>query len=221
MKMIERRVLSKEEQDIRTGLQELHNKVQQAIESVCTALTRLDSALCESIIANDKAINAQHNQIQQTCLTTIATQQPVAVDLRLLIAGLQISSELERIADYVSGIAANIINMANNEPLENIDDVLAMANAGKSMLQQAIQAYQANDHELAITVAGQDRKIDDMQTQISNDIIQQMCKNTSLVPFGTGMLWIVHSLERIGDRATNICEQIVYIKKGEILDLNC
>jgi len=218
--MIERRVLSKDEQQIRDGLQQLSEMVQTAIDNACKALADLDTSLCNTIITGDEKINAQHNEIEQLCLTTIATQQPVATDLRVLVAAMHISVELERMADYASGIAKTIIKMANEKPVEGIDKVMLMANACKDILQQAIQAYLAYDSEQAMTVAGKDQEIDNMQTKISDGIIQQMCQNNSLVPFGSCLLWIVHNLERIGDRATNICEQIVYVKMGETPDLN-
>jgi phosphate transport system protein len=218
--MIERRVLSKDEQDIRDGLQKLSEMVQTAIDQACQALADLDTSLGEAIIAGDAAINALQADIEQQCLTTIATQQPVATDLRVLVAALHISVELERMADYAASIGKTIIKMANEKPIDDISEVLQMANSCKNMLRQAIQAYMAYDSERAVNIAEQDGEIDNMQTRISNNIIQQMCVNTSLVPFGSCLLWIVHNLERLGDRATNICEQIVYIKSGKFVDLN-
>ncbi|MCG6969769.1 MAG: phosphate signaling complex protein PhoU [Gammaproteobacteria bacterium] len=218
--MIERRVLSKEEQQIRDRLLQLSEAVQTSIDSVCTALASLDTNACEIIITNDNNINAQQNIIENEVLAAIATQQPVATDLRILVAALHISVELERIADHVSGIAKTIIKIKNHEPVNCIDDVLNMAKACQDMLNQAIQAYMTYDAESAIAIAAKDQQIDTTQTQISNSIIQQMCENVALVPFGSCMLWIVHAIERIGDRTTNICEQTAYIKQGEILDLN-
>jgi phosphate transport system protein len=218
--MIERRILSKEELNIRDGLQQLSDAVQTAIASVCDALNTLDIPLCESIVVNDKTINTQYSNIEQICLTTIATQQPVATDLRVLVAALHINVELERIADHMASIAKSIIKMANETPLDEIGEVIKMANVSKDMLHQAIQAYITSDFEQALVIAEKDREIDDMQTRISNDIIKKMCENTSLVPYGSYLLWIVHGLERVGDRATNICEQIVYVKKGVVPDLN-
>jgi phosphate transport system protein len=110
--------------------------------------------------------------------------------------------------------------MANEKPIDDIGEVLQMADSCQNMLRQAIQAYMAYDSERAVNIAEQDGEIDNMQTRISNNIIQQMCVNTTLVPFGSCLLWIVHNLERLGDRATNICEQIVYIKSGKFMDLN-
>ncbi|MGD8591506.1 MAG: phosphate signaling complex protein PhoU [Gammaproteobacteria bacterium] len=218
--MIERRVLSKDEQGIRDGLQKLSEMVQTAIDQACRALADLDTSLGEAIIAGDAAINAQQADIEQQCLTTIATQQPVATDLRVLVAALHISVELERMADYAASIGKTIIKMANEKPIDDIGEVLQMADSCQNMLRQAIQAYMAYDSERAVNIAEQDGEIDNMQTRISNNIIQQMCVNTTLVPFGSCLLWIVHNLERLGDRATNICEQIVYIKSGKFMDLN-
>jgi phosphate transport system protein len=194
--------------------------VQTAIDQACRALADLDTSLGEAIIAGDAAINAQQADIEQQCLTTIATQQPVATDLRVLVAALHISVELERMADYAASIGKTIIKMANEKPIDDIGEVLQMADSCQNMLRQAIQAYMAYDSERAVNIAEQDGEIDNMQTRISNNIIQQMCVNTTLVPFGSCLLWIVHNLERLGDRATNICEQIVYIKSGKFMDLN-
>ena len=218
--MTDRRVLSRDEKQIRDELQVLSDMVQTAIENICDALNNLDIPLCEKIIANDQNINALHLRIEQDCFATIATQQPVAIDLRVLVAALHISIELERIGDYVAGMADSIIEIVKNEPVDNVSDVLIMIDKCKDMLQQAVQAYMNNDAELALTIAEKDIEIDNMQTQLSNNIIGNLCKKPSLVPFGSRLLWIIHSVERIGDRATNICEQIVYVKKAVVLDLN-
>jgi phosphate transport system protein len=218
--MIERRVLSKEEQQIRNKLTQLSETVQTTIGNACAALKTLDTTACDAIISNDKTINTQQNNIESEILATIATQQPVATDLRILVAALHISVELERIADHIAGIAKTIIKIAHEEPVDCINDVLAMAKACQEMLAQAVQAYLAYDAESAIAIAEKDRQIDATQTQISSHIIKHMCDNASLVPFGSCMLWIVHAIERIGDRTTNICEQTAYITQGEFIDLN-
>jgi len=218
--MTERRVLNRDENQIRNELQKLSDLVQTAIGNVCDALLNMDSALCEKIIADDKIINHQHHEIEQDCFTTIATQQPVATDLRVLTADLHISIELERIGDYVAGIAETIIKIAKEEPVAGTKEVLQMMTQCKEMLRQAVQAYISNDPDLAITVAKKDIEIDNQQTRISNDIIAQMKNTPALVPFGARMLWVVHGIERIGDRATNICEQIVYIQQGSVPNLN-
>jgi phosphate transport system protein len=218
--MTERRVLSQDENQIRSELQKLSDLVQTAIENISNALCNLDISLCEEIIANDQIINNLHLKIEQDCFTTVATQQPVAVDLRILTAGLHISIELERIADYVAGIAGTIIKIAKEVAVDNVNEVAEMLTKCKQMLQQAVQAYMSNDSELALTVAKKDAEIDDMQTQLSSETIKKMCKNPGLVPFGSRLLWIIHSIERIGDRATNICEQIVYIHQGVVPNLN-
>lgn len=218
--MTERRILSKEEQNIRKGIQELSNMVLKTIDDLHRALTGLDTSLCASIIANDKNINAQQAKIEQDCISTIATQQPVATDLRVLISALCLSVELERIADHLAGIADTIVKISEYEPVDSVSQVLAMAEKCGEMLGEAMQAYNTYDSERARTIAAKDREIDEMQDQLSNDIIQQMCNETNRVPFGSRLLWIVHSLERIGDRTTNICEQIVYISQGAFPDLN-
>jgi phosphate transport system protein len=217
---MEHRFLSREEQQIRDRLVTLSETVETAIDQACDALAALDIAACEALVNNDENINKQQNVIEKEVLTTIATQQPVATDLRILVAALHISVELERIADYAAGIARTTIKIAEEQPIAIGDDILTMAESCKVMLTQAIQAYTANDAESAVDIAKRDQQVDDYETKISNDIIEQMSKNVGLVPFGSRLLWIVHAIERIGDRVTNICEQIAYIKYAEVLDLN-
>lgn len=218
--MIERRVLSKEEQEIRDDLLRLSEMVRSAIDRVANALVTLDTTACETVVAGDKNVNALHNQIEAKVLTTIATQQPVATDLRVLVAAMHINLELERIADHIAGIAATIINIAKDQPVSDLENIVKMATDCNSMLEQAIQSYMAYDADQAVRIAALDQNIDSSQTVLTNHIIQQMCAQPSLVPFGSRVLWIVHAIERIGDRTTNICEQIAYIKHGEIPDLN-
>jgi phosphate transport system protein len=218
--MTERRVLGQDENLIQGELKNLSNLVLTAIENVCEALRKLDTSLCEKIIADDQLINNKHRIIEQDCFTTIATQQPVAVDLRMLGAALHLSIELERIGDHVAGMANTIIKIAKHEPMDNVDDVLEMMGKSKEMLQQAIHAYMSDNPELALTIAEKDTEIDDMQTRLSGDTIAKICETPNTAPFGTRLLWIIHNIERIGDHTTNICEQIVYIHQGEVPELN-
>lgn len=218
--MTERRVLNGDETQIRNELQKLSDLVLKTIDNVCEALVNLDVPLCEKIIANDQTVNDQYHKIEKDCFTAIATQQPVAIDLRVLTAALHIGIELERIGDYVAGIADTIIKIAKEEPIAIVDDVLQMMAQCKEMLNQAVLAYTGDNSEAALSAAQQDFEIDKLQAQLSNNIITQMSKSPSQIPFGARLLWIVHNIERIGDRATNICEQIVYIHQGTYPDLN-
>ena len=217
---MEHRFLSREEQQIRDRLATLSETVEMAIDRACDALASLDISACEELVKNDENINKQQHVIEKEVLTTIATQQPVATDLRILVAALHISVELERIADYAAGIARIIIKIADEQPIAVGDDILNMAESCKEMLTQAIQAYIANDAELAVNIAKRDQQVDDYETKLSNGIIEIISKDAALVPFGSRLLWIVHAIERIGDRVTNICEQIAYIKYAEVQDLN-
>ena len=218
--MTERRVLGRDEKQIQNEVQKLSNLVQTAIDNVSHALRNLDASLCDEIIVSDQTINELHLAIEQDCFATIATQQPVAIDLRVLASALHISIELERIGDYIAGIADTIRKIIKDTPMDSRNDVLDMLSNCKEMLRLAVQAYMNNDPDLAVTVAEKDVAIDKQQLQLSDHIIAQMRKDPAVVPFGSRLLWIVHSIERIGDRATNICEQVVYVHQGVVPNLN-
>lgn len=215
-----RGILSKEETELNQNINKLSDATLAALASAIQSLTNQDTKLAKSIVENDKHINQIQSHIQEMCISTIATQQPVATDLRVLVAILNIAAELERIADHAAGIANTVTKMAGAGAIDSLDDVVEMGNMCQSMLKNCMQAYFELDANLAKDVADSDDLLDQKQNQLTTNFLNKMCDDRDKITSGAFVLWIVHGLERIGDRATNICEQVLYIKNAEILDLN-
>ncbi|WP_455203955.1 phosphate signaling complex protein PhoU [Kaarinaea lacus] len=213
-------VLDKEEAQIKSKLQSLLEATQKALETAMVALQNSDTNLANEVIQQDVQTNKLHNAIESECLTTIATQQPVATDLRILIASMHIASELERIADHAVGIAETTKKTSDHSGCYNMESITKMADQCRNMLDRTMAAYFDHNPQLAEQIAADDADIDKMQSTITSELLTQMIENNSMVALGTYLLWIVHSLERIGDRITNICEQVIFIEKGISLDLN-
>jgi phosphate transport system protein len=219
--MTTRGLLSREERQIRDNLHTLSDMTLEAIGQSIEALQHNDPDLAKIIIENDQEINHIQALIEEECVATIATQQPVATDLRGLVAAMHIAVELERIGDYAAGIANTVLKMQANKITANfIDEITNMAGQCRNIMRSALAAYMDSDAVAAAKVAADDKNIDQTQNELSNKIIRYIGDHPDSITYGTHLLWAVHSLERIGDRATNICEQTLYIIRGEQVDLN-
>ncbi|PJF45976.1 MAG: phosphate transport system regulatory protein PhoU, partial [Candidatus Thermofonsia Clade 3 bacterium] len=166
-------------------------------------------------------INNKRRLIEQDCLVAIASQQPVAHDLRDIVAYMRIAGELERIGDYASDIAKSVLEL-NDSPLEplGLAEVLTMAETCLQMLDGVRQANAAGDAAQARTAAGLDDQLDARLRGLVSSTLDAMRGDAKLVDNGSRMLWIAHNLERCGDRTTNIAEQVIYRLEGVVEELD-
>ena len=198
----------------------LGSMAEQAVQDAVTALRQMDRKSARAIRKGDQQINEKRYQIEHETLVAIATQQPMARDLRLLAAILEIISELERIGDYAKGIAG-IVLMLDKEDVEiPKGDLKRMADLGMDMLHRALGAFLARDADTARAITPEDDKIDDLYNKIYRKLLKQMMADPSTVDNATRLMWAAHNLERLGDRVTNICERIVFVVTGEIKELD-
>jgi phosphate transport system protein len=198
----------------------LGSMAEQAVQDAVTALRQMDRKAARVIRKSDQQINEKRYQIEQETLVAIATQQPMARDLRLLAAILEIITELERIGDYAKGIAG-IVLMLDKEDVEiPKGELKRMADLGMNMLHRALGAFLARDADVARAITPEDDKIDDLYNKIYRKLLKQMMADPSTVDNATRMMWAAHNLERMGDRVTNICERIVFVVTGEIKELD-
>jgi phosphate transport system protein len=193
--------------------------VDRAIEKAVDSLVDRNVALAQEIIADDEAINQALRAIQEDCEVLIATQQPMAVDLRLILAIFSIATELERIGDYAEGIARLAIWLADEPPLKPYIDVPRMAALGREMLRGQLDAFLNRDLEAAQALAQADDEIDALYDQVYRELLLFMVQDPKTIARATHLLWVAHNLERIGDRTTNLGEQVVYLVKGEVVEL--
>ncbi len=195
--------LDREWDTIRTDLFRLGDRVDAAIDRAITALINQDKRLARDVVDADQTINTRRYQLEDACLTTIVRQQPVARDLRRLIAAMHVAGELERMADLAEGVANIVLKIAGptHLPLGNFD---RMAQAVRPMLRCCLYAFAYDDIEQADRVAVMDDKIDQYYQQNIRTLLTYMLEDAAVVPEATYLLWVSHNLERIGDRCVNV-----------------
>jgi phosphate transport system protein len=215
-----RRVLAREERAIHTEILEMARLAGTAFDEAVESLRAQDAERAERVIRDDGAINALRRQVERECLFAIASQQPVARDLRALVAGLLIASDLERIADHAAGIAKIVLEMDPSDVSGPMEKLWTMAGVARRMLDVVTTAYDAADAELARSAGVLDSELDDLHEQCLATLVMQLATAADVHSRATHLLWIVHKLERIGDHATNVAERVVFLVSGETPELN-
>jgi len=191
-----------------------------AIAKSLEALAKRDQDLARQIIADDAHVNALRFHIEEACLALIATQQPAARDLRAVLAAMIIVSELERMGDYAAGIAKTVLRMGDAPLLKPLIDMPRMADECRAMLRHALDAYVAHDADMARAVAAQDDVIDNLYNQIFRELLSYIVEDPHTTTRALYLLFAAHNLERIGDRAVNISERVIFMTSGELKELN-
>jgi len=199
----------------------LGSMVEQAVLDSLDTLKRRDITAARRIYEADLQINEKRYAIESGCITLIATQQPMARDVRFLAAILEIITELERIGDYAKGIC-KITQLISEE---EIDPVLIytlqqMANSGLDMLRRSLDAFVAGDAATAREIPAEDAKVDALYNQMYHKLMEQMAADITTIDRANHIMWAAHNLERMSDRVTNICERIVYVATGEMKELD-
>jgi len=194
--------------------------VEKAIQRSVDALRTRDIPLSNSVIQDDVAINAKRYEIEEKCIHTIALQQPMAADLRVLVAILFIANELERMADHAEGIG-RINVMLGDEPLPHpLGDIGEMADRAGDMLRRSITAFVERDAETARRICDEDDVIDRLYDSSYHALIQEVIRTPADIERITYMIWTSHNLERIADRVTNICERVIFMVTGQLEEIN-
>ncbi|MDR4506934.1 MAG: phosphate signaling complex protein PhoU [Candidatus Brocadiaceae bacterium] len=194
--------------------------VSNAIRESIQALQARDRKASERIIKNDLLINKKRFNIEEQCIALIATQQPAAVDLRIITAILSIVTDLERIGDHAEGNAKINILMGEEPLVKPLVDIPRMAEIGISMLQRALQAFIKRDVEMARRICDDDDQVDALHDQIYRELLVLMMENPKVIHMSTYLTWVSHNLERIADRVTNIAEKTVFMVTGKMEEMN-
>ena len=195
------------------------NKVVKAIARSIEALQKRDLTLAHQIIAADAQINEQRFSIEEKCIGLMATQQPMAVDLRIIVAVLNILTELERIGDYAEGIAKIVIMIGDEAPLKPLIDIPRMAEVTIEMINTSLQSFITRDVELAMKVVSLDNAADSLYDQIFRELLTFMIVDPKTTNRATRLIWVGHNLERAADRATNIAERVVFTVTGKMKEM--
>jgi phosphate transport system protein len=194
--------------------------VDRAIERSIQALADHDVKLAQEIIDDDALINQAQRGIEEKCLVLIATQQPMASDLRVIASVSSIATELERMGDHAEGIGKITLMLADQPLLKPLIDIPRMAERGRWMLRQQLEAFVHRDVEMARVSATGDEEVDALYDQIYRELLVFMMSDPRTISRATHLLWVAHNLERIADRTTNIGERVVFLVTGEVEELN-
>jgi phosphate transport system protein len=198
----------------------LATMVDSAIERSIAALKERDIELARRVISDDARINRKRYDIEEHCLELIATQQPLASDLRAIVSVLYIIVDLERMADHAEGIAKVAVMLADDPPLKPYIDIPRMAEIARRMLISSLEAFKDRDAERARAVCSEDDEVDALYDQVYRELITYMVHDPKTIERATHLTWVAHNLERIADRVTNICERVVYLVEGKISEMN-
>ncbi|GAF79276.1 unnamed protein product, partial [marine sediment metagenome] len=194
--------------------------VEEAVTDSVEALQKRDIEAARRIYVGDQLINEKRYEIETQCLTTIATQQPMATDLRIMAAIMEIITELERIGDYAKGIARINMLMSDEPLVKPLIDIPRMAELGLDMLKRALEAFVNQDAESARKIPKEDDIVDALYNQVYLELLTYMIADPGTIDRSNFLIWVAHNLERMSDRVTNICERIVFVATGEILELD-
>ena len=210
------------ESDIRQVKDEvlaLGSMVEHATIASVEALKKRDIKAAERLILDDKEINKKRFAIENQLMILIATQQPMAHDLRLLASTMEIISELERMGDYAKGISNINIRMGDTPLLKPLIDVPRMAQKGADMLHRSLTAFVNEDVETAKKLPVEDDEVDALYNQIYRELMTFIIADPKTIERANWLLWVAHNLERFADRVTNICERTVFIATGEMAEI--
>ena len=193
--------------------------VVKAIDRSIEALKKRDLNLAHQIIADDAQINKRRFSIEDKCVALIVAQQPIKSDLRIVVAVLNILTELERIGDYAEGIAKIAIMIGDEAPLKPLIDIPRMAEITLDMINKSLQSFLTRDVELAMRVVSLDGVVDGLYDQVFRELLTFMMVDPKTTNRATRLIWVAHNLERAADRATNISERVVFTVTGKMEEI--
>lgn len=214
-----RKTFETEIQQLKDELLLLGSMVETAILGSVEALKKRDNAASQLIYDADDKINAKRYAIEEQVMIAIATQQPMAHDLRLLASILEVSGELERMGDYAKGIAKINLLMADQPLLKPLIDIPRMAQKGTDMLHRSLTAFVNEDVATARLIPFEDDEVDNLYDQIYHELMMYVIQDARSIERANWLLWVAHNLERLADRVTNICERTVFTSIGEMKEI--
>ncbi len=204
-------------EDLKRVVALMGGRIEGAVQNAATALRDRDSALAAEVIAGDRDIDKMEVEIEKRCLQLLATQQPLAVDLRFITAVLRINTDLERMGDLASNMAREARRLAKTAPTHQLPNLDAIISAVRQMVRESLEALLQRDTEKARKICREDDIVDSLDREASSHLIELMKDNPEAVDAATQMLMAVRHLERIADLATNIAEEVVFMVEGRTI----
>ncbi len=214
-----RETFDRELEALHNNLVVLGGMVEQALKDSVACLKRRDMAGSRKLIARDREINQKRFAIESDALILIATQQPMASDLRNIAAIIEITAELERIGDYAKGIGKINLLIGATPLLKPLIDIPRMAEKACEMLHRSLEAFTNRDLDLAYRIPQQDDEVDDLYNQVYRELMTFIIADPKIINQVNYLLWAAHNLERAADRVTNICERVIFTVTGELMEI--
>ncbi len=214
-----RKTFETEIQLVKDNILILGSMVEKALSDSVESLKKRDINAAQRIFEEDNEINRKRFEIENQLMVLIATQQPMAHDLRLLASSMEIISELERMGDYAKGIANINIRMGDEPLLKPLIDVPRMAQKGADMLHRSLTAFVNEDVEAAKSIPIEDDEVDALYNQVYRELMTFVIADPKTIERANWLLWVAHNIERFADRVTNICERTVFIVTGEMKEI--
>ena len=214
-----RETFERDLQELEDELLTLGKRVEQAITDSVASLKERDREEAERLVKQDRELNEKRYALEAKALTLIATQQPMAGDLRTIAAILSLASELERIGDYAKGIAKINLMMGDEPLLKPLIDVPRMAEKTRDMLDRALQAFADRDVDLARSIPSEDDEVDGLYNQVYRELLTYIISDPRTIDQATYLLWVAHNLERAADRVINICERVIFTVSGKLVEI--
>ena len=203
-------------EELQAELVGLSEMVERAIVKSMDALERRDLAVAYEVVDEDDLIDEKRFDLEEKCINLIATQQPLAIDLRTLLAVLHIAVELERMGDYAEGIGKICLIIGDDIPVAMPKEFSRMAQMGLEMLRGSMKSLVERDTALANDVWDSDDEVDALYDGVCRQIFLDMVQHPNIIEADTHFLWVAHDLERIADRATNIAERVIFLVTGKV-----
>ena len=210
-----RTIFEQELTTLQDDLLVMGSMVEKALAKAMDALRNRDMQAAREVVRDDDIIDDKQVEIEDRCIHVIATQSPVARDLRYLLAVLHIGTELERMADYAEGIGKISLMMGDEPPLKPLIDIPRMADKTMDMMRRSLDALVERDIVLAHQVRDDDDEVDALYDQVFRELLTYMIEDPKTIKRATYLIWVAHDLERVADRATNIAEQVLFLVNGQ------
>ncbi|MDP2728867.1 MAG: phosphate signaling complex protein PhoU [Dehalococcoidales bacterium] len=215
-----RTAFHKKLREIQDDVLDIGSMVEKATSRSIEALKERDLDKANEVIADDAKVNRKRFNIEEKCVQLIATQQPMAGDLRAIIGVLNIITEIERIGDHAEGIAKIVVMIGDEPPLKPLIDIPRMAGKVNDMLHRSLDALINRDADAAKQIVGEDDEVDNLYDQVFRELLTFMAEDPKTITRATRLIWVAHNLERSADRVTNICERVVYMVTGKMEELD-
>ena len=205
------RHFQEELEGLQARLLEMGGLAEERVRAAVQGLVARDTTLIDKVIHGDEPINELHIEIDNRCFTLLALYQPMATDLRAIVAAVKINTDLERVGDLAVNIAEAARRYANHAPVKKLIDIPQMGDIAQAMLRDALDSFVRRDTQLAHQVLNEDDRLDGLKTQVFRELLTYMLDDPSTVEPALDLILVSRHLERIGDHATNIAEDVIFM----------